>query len=161
MLGIKWRWTKTYLFATEVNYTPDPNNIFRRLFSYIKATFEVSGNITYQDDKNGSLFEFNPYFDIRWNHFPWNHFIKTSIAIGEGISYATRHPFQEVRDPKKAEEAKTLLNYLMFEVGLSLPKYPQWQVFFRIHHRSGAYGLFCRGLIGSTAIGFGLRYRFP
>ena len=120
----------------------------------------MSANITYQNDKNKNLVEFNPYFDIRWNDFPWNHFIKTSVAVGEGISYATRHPFQEVRDPTKAAEAKVLLNYLMFEVGFSLPKYPQWQLFLRIHHRSGAYGVFCRGIVGSTAVGIGLRYHF-
>ncbi len=155
-----WHFENTYLFALETNYTPDPNNIFRKLFSLIKATFEVSLNVTSQADKNGYLVEFNPFFSVRWNKFPWNHFIRTSFAIGEGISYATRQPFQEIRDPTKSENAKPLLNYLMFEIGLSLPKHPQWQLFLRIHHRSGAYGLFCRGIVGSTAVGLGLRYRF-
>ncbi len=161
VLTFHWHWADSYLVAGEFSYTPSPRNIIQRFFNIFKLKFEVSGNITYQDDKNGNLFEFNPFIDVRWNHFPWNRFIKTSLMIGEGVSYATRQPFQEVRDPKKKENAKQLLNFLVFEIALSLPNHPQWQVFYRIHHRSGAYGLFCNGLVGSTAVALGLRYRFP
>lgn len=167
VLIFNWTMGDAYLLTAEVNYMPDPDNIFRRLFSYFNLIFEVSGNITYQIErnplameKNKDLVEFNPYIDIRWTHFPWNHILKTRFTVGEGISYATRSSFQEVRDPRKAADARQLLNYLIFEIGFSLPKKPQWELFFRIHHRSGAFGLYCPGVVGSTAVGLGLRYRF-
>jgi len=166
-LAFDWTWGDAYLLSAEVNYTPDPENIFRRLFAHFKLIFEVSVNVTVQIErnslpmeKNKSLVEFNPFINVRWTHFPWNRFLKTSFTVGEGLSYATHNPFQEVRDPKKAANARRLLNYLMFEVGFSLPKKPQWELFFRIHHRSGAFGSFCPGIVGSTAVGLGLRYRF-
>ena len=48
----------------------------------------------------------------------------------------------------------------MFELTLGLPSLPQWSASFRIHHRSGAYGLISDAEGGSHYGTVGLRLRF-
>jgi hypothetical protein len=48
----------------------------------------------------------------------------------------------------------------MLEAAFALPAYPQIQVVGRIHHRSGAFGLYRAGNTGSNAVGIGIRYLF-
>jgi hypothetical protein len=55
---------------------------------------------------------------------------------------------------------KRLLNYLMLEAAFALPAYPQVQLLARIHHRSGAFGLYRAGNTGSNDVGLGIRYLF-
>lgn len=101
--------------------------------------------------------EFNGLVILRWVKFPWNNFLKTSFAVGDGLSYATEPPEVEERHH---DDTSRLLDYLMFEVSASLPDDSRWEVFTRIHHRSGAFGLF-NGVTGaSNAIGLGIRYHF-
>ena len=57
-------------------------------------------------------------------------------------------------------ETRKLLNYLSVEVGLALPSLPDWSLVYRIHHRSGIFGLM-GGLAGvSDYYTLGVRYRF-
>jgi hypothetical protein len=111
--------------------------------------------------RNGSheavIFEFEPYIAFRWANFPWNHYINTSFALGEGVSYASSIPALESRDN---ENTKRLLNYMLVEASFAAPAYPRLQLVARIHHRSGAYGLYHAGNTGSNDIGLGIRYLF-
>ncbi|WP_373501163.1 hypothetical protein [Desulfococcus sp.] len=107
--------------------------------------------------------EFNALFALRWLRFPWDRYVDTSFAVGEGFSYATRVPAVERDlhgeltglDPATSK----LLNYLMFEAAFGLPSYPKWDLIVRLHHRSGVFGLFNDVHGGSNAIGVGLRYK--
>lgn len=92
------------------------------------------------------------------NIFPGSYLINTA-AIGEGISYASSIPLRESKD-SSTHNAKRLLNYLMFEVTTALPAYPEWELAVRIHHRSGAWGLYGAGNLSSNVIGLGVRYLF-
>ena len=92
--------------------------------------------------------EFNAAFVLRWRKFPWNKTIMTTFGVGDGISYATEKPPVE-KDPhgvlhgeehSRWETAQTL-NYLLFDITFALPKAPEYSLFFRIHHRSGIFGL--------------------
>jgi len=56
------------------------------------------------------------------------------------------------------ENYTTFLNYLAFEVEALVS--PQWSAVGRIHHRSGAYGLYSGVSEGSNAYLLGLRYRW-
>ena len=56
------------------------------------------------------------------------------------------------------ENYSTFLNYLAFEVEALVS--PQWSVVGRIHHRSGAYGLYSGVREGSNGYLVGLRYRW-
>lgn len=104
-----------------------------------------------------SHMEFNGLIIARWLTFPWNKHLKTSFAVGEGLSLATEIPKFEALHHEKTNQ---LLDYLLVETALSLPQTPQWSFVWRIHHRSGVYGLF-NGVDGaSNAMGVGLRYSF-
>ena len=109
--------------------------------------------------------EFNLVLVFRWLKFPWDHIIDTSIAVGEGISYATREPAVEV-DPHYLYHGleypiSQWLNYLSVEYAFRLPqKMPAWSLFLRVHHRSGIYGLINDYHGGSDFLTMGLRYDY-
>ena len=147
------------LYSVEVAHELSPTNWFRRWLQPLVSTIEIGGNVTYRgDDPAGTIYEFVPSIILRWQNFPWNHYVTTTLAAAEGISYATKVPFQETVDADN--DTKRLLNYLMFEATFAMPKYPQWELVARIHHRSGAFGLYGAGNSGSTAVGVGVRYLF-
>lgn len=102
-------------------------------------------------------FEFNALLGLRWLPFPWDRYLETSFAVGAGLSYATDEPEIEV---EKNGRTSRLLGYLMFELAVAVPQQPQWTLFARVHHRSGAYGLFDGVSGGSNVVGAGLRYAF-
>jgi hypothetical protein len=147
------------LYSLELAYTLSPENAVSRFFWHIRARFQLAGNFAIRDegDRSGDpIYEGDAYFIVRWRNFPWNRYVATSLAIGDGLSYVSRVPDQEEEDN---DDTNKLLNYLMLEATLALPSYPQWQLLYRIHHRSGVYGLFGDNS-GSNVIGVGLRYHF-
>jgi hypothetical protein len=101
--------------------------------------------------------EFNGLIAVRWLPFPWDKYLNTSFAIGGGLSYATETPKVE---KENHDPAAKFLKYLMLELDFSLPDSQHWSLLTRIHHRSGAFGLF-HGVTGaSNALAFGVRYTF-
>ena len=100
--------------------------------------------------------EFTGSLNLRWVVFPWNRYIETSVALGEGLSWATEIPALEKADPTNSGNSQ-LLNYILLEVTFAIPESP-WSLVTRIHHRSGAWGLF--GHSGSNILEAGIRYRF-
>lgn len=142
----------------ELAHTLSPNNWLRSLVSPLVGVVQLAGNVTIRSGSNEStIYEFDPYLSFRWANWPWNNTINTSFAIGEGISYASSVPSLEKMDNNNN---KRLLNYLMLEATAALPRYPLLQLVFRIHHRSGAYGLYHAGNTGSNEVGLGIRYLF-
>lgn len=107
-----------------------------------------------------SHIETNAVIVARWMHFPWDRWLDTRFAFGEGLSYAWRTPFLEPRKDPEAEKSTRLLNYLLAELEFFIPGLASWSKFVRIHHRSGVLGLFGGVVGGSNFIGFGLRYKF-
>ena len=81
---------------------------------------------------------------------PW-----LSVGFVEGVSWLSE-PSQYEKTYR--ENYTQFLNYLGFEVEALVN--PQWSVVGRIHHRSGAYGLYSGVSEGSNAYLLGLRYRF-
>ncbi|GAB4177945.1 MAG: hypothetical protein Kow0020_13960 [Wenzhouxiangellaceae bacterium] len=122
--------------------------------------FEIEG----QAVKHWGLqdhWEFNAAYIARWKPFPWDEFVDTSLAAGAGVSYALEVPPIEPRaDRVTAERSAKLLGYLMAEVAFAPPGDARWAVFVRLHHRSGAKGLFKDVDGGSNFITGGLRWRF-
>jgi hypothetical protein len=108
---------------------------------------EGEGQIAGHWGGSGSYLEFVASVNLRWHRFPWNDIVKTSIGFGEGLSYATIIPDHE-RDGRDAPGAR-LLNYLMYEVTLARPDWERTSFFFRVHHRSGVFGLF-HGVYGAS-----------
>ena len=100
--------------------------------------------------------EFTGSVNLRWVVFPWNRYVETTAAIGEGLSWATEIPALEKADPTNSSNSQ-LLNYILLEVTFAIPESP-WSLVTRIHHRSGVWGLF--GHTGSNVLEAGIRYRF-
>jgi hypothetical protein len=93
----------------------------------------------------------------RWTAFPWNDYLTTTIAIGEGVSVASEVPAVEIR---KNRPESQVLNYLFFEATFALPDQPNIELVTRLHHRSGIGGLINGVSDGSNYLGAGLRWRF-
>jgi hypothetical protein len=149
----------TMLFAADYDYSYSLTAVGagRKTASYGRyVDLEVEGQIVKHSGRDHHL-ELNALIVERWTYFPWDYYINTSLAAGQGLSYAT-----DIPEIEKLHHDKTsrFLGYLMFEIALSIPRFQQWSLITRIHHRSGAYGLF-NGVHGaSNALGFGIRYDF-
>jgi hypothetical protein len=103
--------------------------------------------------------ELNPVLVLRWITFPWNRWADTSTAIGLGVSYATEIPEIEARRHPNTRSAH-LLAYLMIELSVGIPGAPAFSLVARVHHRSGAWGLFSDVHGASNALALGIKYRF-
>jgi hypothetical protein len=117
-------------------------------------SFEVEGQLGkyFGQEHQGQI---NGLIIARWLKFPWDQYVDTSFAVGDGLSYNTETSKVEEEDD---EDAGKWLSYLMFELTLGLPKYPRWNFVYRIHHRSSI-----RGRIGAGAsnfVAFGIKYSF-
>jgi hypothetical protein len=114
--------------------------------------FEVEGQaVKHFGDQDHE--EFNALVIARWLPFPWDRFLDTSFAVGEGISYATA-------DPALEDKVQQWLNYILLELAFAAPSLPRWEAVIRVHHRSGVFGLYNGVRDASNALGVGIRYRF-
>lgn len=94
--------------------------------------------------------EFNLAVLARWTRFPWNRWLDTSVALGQGMSFASERPEIE-------GDTRRLMHHLVAEIELMpLARHPVGLVL-RAHHRSGAFGLY--GIkAGSNFVTLGLRF---
>ncbi len=102
--------------------------------------------------------EFNAALNLRLHRFPWDDYIKTSLAYGLGPSYATsRPPIENTTDRGPAH----ILVFMPVEVAFGPPGKSNSPLEFiiRVHHRSGAYGIVSTAK-GSNFVTAGFRYRF-
>ena len=108
--------------------------------------------------------EYNAVLILRWLKFPWNRYLLTSFAFGDGLSYATKEPPIEMNQHNInhgiENKNSKLMNYMLFELAFTLPQLPEWSAIFRIHHRSGMFGLINGVSGGSNFIGAGIKYDF-
>lgn len=157
MTGDMHRWPE-HLQSVEVAYTLHQDNFLRRLVNPLVGVVQLAGiGAVRVGSREHTIYEFDPYLAFRWANLPWNQYVNTSLAIGEGVSYDSSVPSLE----KKAnQDTKRFLNYLMLEATFAAPSYPRLQLVARIHHRSGAYGLYRAGNTGSNVLGLGIRYLF-
>jgi hypothetical protein len=133
--------------------------ISRKMASYKdKIDLELEGQIV-KHFEGQEHWEFNGLGAIRWLPFPWDKDLDTSFASGAGLSYATETPKVEEELRGDGQTAQ-LLVYLMLELELALPDSQHWSLVSRIHHRSGAFGLFSGVTGASNAWGLGIKHRF-
>jgi hypothetical protein len=151
------------IYAAELAYTLDQNNLIRRFFKPVFDVVQLAGNVAYRHDytNHDNVKEGNLYLIWRFSRFPWGNYLKNSVAIGDGISYDSHPPFADIEPGRPANEYARLLNYLLLEVTFALPSHPEWELAFRVHHRCTAWGTFSKNAnAGSTNVGIGLRYYF-
>lgn len=121
-----------------------------------KISLELEGQVVKHVYMQHNM-EYNGVLILRWLLFPWDKYIDTSLAAGEGLSYASHTPEVEA---ESHDETSRFLNYLVFEFDFRLPQIKNWLFVIRTHHRSGVYGLF-HGVHGaSNFVCAGLKYKF-
>jgi hypothetical protein len=149
--------TATFNFKFENAYFIDLA-LSRRLYTFRDyCNIEIEGQIAkHFGDQDHWEFNVVPYF--RWLVFPWDAHLDTSFAAGAGVSYATSVP--EIEAKNHDNVAGRFLGALMFELAFSPPRVPQWGLVIRLHHRSGAGGVFSGVSGGSNAWAMGIRYSF-
>ena len=96
---------------------------------------------------------------LRWDGVPWKEWLYTSFGVGVGPSFATGVWETERRKSGNGEGSRTL-NMLVPEIALALPDHPTKQLVFKLHHRSGIFGLINGVSGGSTFVTVGGRVRF-
>lgn len=111
--------------------------------------------------------EFWGALDFRWTQFPWNNYIKTSIAISEGISLTTQVDTAErllnsyaIVGNKRVYRGSDLLNFFSPEATFALPDYQNYELVVRFHHRSGIFGTINGVDTGAQFFTAGLRIHF-
>ncbi|HRH82018.1 MAG TPA: hypothetical protein PLW81_13315 [Thiobacillaceae bacterium] len=117
-------------------------------------SFELEGNVA-KHFGDQDHWELNLAVTGRWNRFPWNDRVATSIAFGVGPSFASEVPKEEIRLNGSSEST---LVYWHLELTLGPPK-ENWAALLRLHHRSTGFGLMGDDG-GSNAVTVGLRYYF-
>lgn len=156
-LGKLDRWPEE-IGAAEIMYTLDSANGFANFFSPYVSVTQLALNTAVRTGKNqDTIYEVNPYVAFRWTDMPWDDYLTTSFAFGIGVSYDSGYASVEKNEE---DDTKRLLAFLMLESAFSMPSYPNWQLVLRIHHRSGAFGLFRAGNTGTNNVGLGIRYLF-
>ena len=116
----------------------------------LEANAGTHGGLQHHSEVNTALL-------LRWERFPWDRYVNTSVALGLGPSYAFRDPEVE-QHPRRP--TSRLLVFMPVEITFAQPRArkPQWEWMVRIHHRSGAFGLVSDAR-GSNFVSTGARYR--
>jgi hypothetical protein len=97
---------------------------------------------------------------LRWREFPWNDYLRTSFAVYPlGPSYVANLSASEVSKDKDGRSSNWL-NFFSIELTFAAPSMPQLEAIFRLHHRSGVFGLINGSTNGADFLSVGARYRF-
>jgi len=137
--------------------TPLDSNSFaglglgRELIKGEYASLEVEGRIEEHFGGSGDYQEYIIALGLRYHYFPWDKYVKTTVAVWDGPSYATR---------ELEGENRYLMNYIELEVTLAYPRYERLSVVGGIQHRSGAKSTLHIGNGDNNFFAFGLRYKF-
>jgi hypothetical protein len=119
-----------------------------------KFALEMEGQLT-KYLETGGPFATNGVIVGRLLDTPWQPAVDVNIAIGAGLSYAFGIP--PIESEHLARTSKTLF-YLLFEVDFNPLGDERFRTVFRIHHRSGIFGLFDDVTGGSDYLCLGLKY---
>lgn len=116
--------------------------------------FEVEGQMA-GHWRRQDHFELNAAAIARWTLFPWNHRVRTSIALGIGPSIALETPALE---RERHDRSARRMLFMPFEI-TAAPPAGAWEALIRVHHRSGGFDWVSRAS-GSNFVTIGGRVRF-
>jgi hypothetical protein len=98
---------------------------------------------------------------LRFDGFPWNHWLYTTAAASTGLSYVEKLSDVEHDSGGRGNPAGSkLLHYFSPEFTFALPDHRNSEVVLRWHHRSGVFGLFWGVWGASNVVTLGFRQRF-
>ena len=144
--------TKTEdIYLLSVAYSRRLATVFRHL------DIEVEAGAGRRFGDNDS-FEAYAALALRWTEFPWNRHLRTTFAVYPlGPScVADLSPSEVSKDGRSAN----WLNYFALQLTFAAPSLPHLEGFFRLHHRSGAFGAINCSTNGADFLSVGARYRF-
>jgi hypothetical protein len=78
---------------------------------------------------------------LRWKYFPWNDYLRTTVAVSTGLNYASAISEEEYLESGNGKGAR-LLHYFSPEITVALPSRPDRELVIRNHHRSGGGGIY-------------------
>lgn len=96
---------------------------------------------------------------FRYEGFPWNRVVYTTVAVSTGLSYISTVPEGEKRG-RGGPHGSKLLHYFSPEITFAHPDRRDTELVVRFHHRSGVFGLFNGVWGGSNVVTGGIRQRF-
>ena len=96
---------------------------------------------------------------FRFHGFPWDRYLLTTVAVSTGMNWASEVTEVE-RERADDGEGSQWMHYFSPEVTFALPGHPETELLFRIHHRSGVFGLVSDAHGGAQYTTVGLRFRF-
>jgi hypothetical protein len=98
--------------------------------------------------------------NIRYTGLVLFNTVKLGLGITVGFSGVTKATGIEAQRETKDGGSATLLAYLGPELTMALVDNPNWELVYRIQHRSGAYGVIAHFIEGANANTIGIRYRY-
>jgi len=94
---------------------------------------------------------------IRWTAFPWNRVLYTNVRASVlGLSYSTGISAWEKQNSGHGK-GSNFLQFGALEISFASHAESRWEVFLRLHHRSGIYGLINGVDGGSSYLAAGFR----
>jgi len=143
------RLTPSYLVALNVVYRI---HRFDSLPLQLEGEFDVAKRFHGADQYDIVLTPF-----VRWTSFPWNRVLYTNARISAlGPSYTTGVSAWE-REKSGNDHGSNLLDFSALEVTFAASENARSEVFLRVHHRSGIYGLINGVRAGSNYLALGFR----
>lgn len=120
-------------------------------------SFELEGGTGYRfgSEKTG---EFWTALYVRYDGFPWNDIVYTTVAASTGVNLATR--ISPLERAKAKGNSSKLLHYFSPEITFADPDNKDLELALRLHHRSGVFGLFDGATSGSNIVTLGVRKHF-
>jgi hypothetical protein len=124
----------------EADYLIDFHAVYTAYrFERIPLELELEGGFAQRFGQNHQS-EFDLIPMARWTWFPWNGLVYTNFRLGLlGASYVTGISQWELQN-SGANKGSRFLNLLLPEVTFSSSPEAPFEVFVRVHHRSGIYG---------------------
>lgn len=143
---------KTIEFKGEVNSNRYVGlGLGRELIQWNYASFEAEVMFAEHFGSFGNYEEYVVALGLRYHYFPWDRYVKTTVAVNDGPSYTTR---------RIGGENHYLINYLGLELTLAYPDYDRLGLVLGLHHRSGAKSTLHLGDGDTNFYDLGLRYKF-
>ena len=123
----------------------------RELIKWKYASLEAEGIFAEHFGGMGNYEEYVLALGLRYHYFPWDEYVKTTVAVKDGASYTTK---------QIGGENRYFLNFIGFELTLAYPKYDRLSVVLGTHHRSGAKSTLHIGNGDTNFYVLGLRFKF-
>jgi hypothetical protein len=144
-----WQWDNSFILALTLSR---PWVEYRGLFS-IEPEVGIAKRFGPADGVEGWIALF-----FRWNYFPWNKYLRTSLGVGIGPSIS--NDVFPVSGSLQTGKGVHVISYFSPELTLGIPDEPRWDAVVRFHHRSPVWGVLPESAGVAQFWTFGMRFRF-